>query len=216
MKELKIQHNTKEWHEFRKKGIGGSDASCLFGDSHYKTNIELWKEKTGLKPVTNLNNPQVQYGKEAEVLLAKLFALDFPEYEFHFVKDVVYLHDNGYSFASLDGKLIEKSTGRLGGFECKTAEIHSKKAELEWAEDTIPNGYYIQVLHQMYVTNWDFWILKAQLKKWHKGEMYLVTKHYRIEKKDCLNDIEILAEKEKEFWGYVQRKEMPPLRLPNI
>lgn len=216
MTELKIQHNTPEWLEFRKKGIGSSDASCLFGTSNYKTNLELWREKVGLIEPKEVNNPYVNYGKAAEELLAKLFALDYPEYEFHFVKDTVYLHDNGYSFASLDGKLIEKATGKLGGFECKTAEIHSRRAEAEWAEDKIPMAYYIQVLHQFYVTGWDFWYLKAQLKQWKNGEVYLTTKHYKLEKKDHLEDIKMLAEKEAEFWGYVQRNEEPPFRLPNI
>ena len=35
-----------EWLEWRKKGIGGSDASVVCGISRYKSPVELWLDKT--------------------------------------------------------------------------------------------------------------------------------------------------------------------------
>ena len=35
-----------DWLEYRKQGIGGSDASVVCGISHYKSPVELWMEKT--------------------------------------------------------------------------------------------------------------------------------------------------------------------------
>jgi len=40
----------EEWLEWRKKGIGGSDASAVCGVSRYRSPIELWLEKTGQLP----------------------------------------------------------------------------------------------------------------------------------------------------------------------
>lgn len=215
MTELKIQHNTPKWYAFRKGKIGGSDAGAVLGLSGYKSNLKLWKEKTGLIIPPEIDNPQVQYGKAAEEPLARLFALDFPEYDFHFVKDTVYLHDNGYSFASLDGKLIEKSTGRIGGYEGKTAEIYSKKAELEWT-GRVPDNYFTQVIHCFYVTGWEFWVINVQFKKYEQGVLIKTTRPIMLERRDYENDIAVLAKKEKEFYGYIERKEQPPLILPNF
>ena len=36
-----------DWLEVRKTGIGGSDAAAAVGLSPYKSQLELWMEKTG-------------------------------------------------------------------------------------------------------------------------------------------------------------------------
>ncbi|MCM1277019.1 MAG: YqaJ viral recombinase family protein, partial [Lachnospiraceae bacterium] len=40
----------EEWLEFRKKGVGGSDAAVVCGISKYKSPVELWMEKTNRMP----------------------------------------------------------------------------------------------------------------------------------------------------------------------
>ena len=35
-----------DWLEYRKQGIGGSDASVVCGINRYKSPVELWMEKT--------------------------------------------------------------------------------------------------------------------------------------------------------------------------
>ena len=40
----------EDWLEYRKAGIGGSDASVVCGVSRYKSPVELWMEKTGQLP----------------------------------------------------------------------------------------------------------------------------------------------------------------------
>lgn len=52
----------KEWLEERKKGIGGSDAATILGLNPYKSNIDLWAEKTGKKEPPNISDkPYVKY-----------------------------------------------------------------------------------------------------------------------------------------------------------
>ena len=40
----------EDWLEYRKQGIGGSDAAVVCGISRYKSPVELWMEKTGQLP----------------------------------------------------------------------------------------------------------------------------------------------------------------------
>ena len=40
----------EEWLEYRKRGIGGSDAAVVCGISRYKSPVELWMEKTDQMP----------------------------------------------------------------------------------------------------------------------------------------------------------------------
>jgi len=40
----------EEWLEYRKLGIGGSDASVVCGINRYKSPVELWMEKTDQLP----------------------------------------------------------------------------------------------------------------------------------------------------------------------
>ena len=56
-----------EWLRERFKGIGGSDAGAAIGVNKYKSNVDLYKEKTGMiKPVDISSKPAVLYGKHAE------------------------------------------------------------------------------------------------------------------------------------------------------
>lgn len=212
---MKTLASHEEWLASRKK-IGGSDAACILGLNPYKSNIELFDIKTGRAEQEDISEkPYVKYGTEAEELLRKLFALDFPQYQVDYVENNMWTNDKyPFAHASLDGWLTDE-TGRKGIWECKTTEIINPSQKAKW-DNKIPDNYYIQVLHYLLVTEFDFAILKAQLKYRHNDEMWLVTKHYHIERSEVEEDIQYLAEKEKEFWGYIERNERPPLILPDI
>ena len=110
LEKIKLKHNSPEWLEVRKTGIGGSDAAAILGLSPFKTNVEVWEEKVSIKTPDDISDkPQVEYGKNAEDLLVKLFALDYPQYEVKIDKETVYKRN--FMFASLDGELINKETG---------------------------------------------------------------------------------------------------------
>lgn len=213
---IKLTHNTAEWLDFRKTGIGGSDASAVLGLNPWKTNVELWEEKTGVAlPKEASCAEAVEYGSEAEAPLAKLFNLDFPEYKLTVPKNKVYRR-NGFMFASLDGELEDKS-GRKGILEIKTTTIFSSMSRERWSHK-IPRNYYVQLLHYLMVTGYDFAILKAQLKSSQDGGVYLQTRHYRVDVADdgVKGDMEYLLEAEKSFWADVKTKRRPALILPPI
>lgn len=185
----------------------------------WKTNEELWEEKVGLrKPDDVSDNLLVKYGTIAEKYLRSLFALDYPQYVVHH-SPYAFLTNDEYPFAhaSLDAELLEKETRRMGFLEIKTATISSKAQKMKWEGNHIPDNYFAQILHYFLVTEASFAILKAQLKYEVDGEEpFLHTKHYRIEREEVEEDIQYLAEKEREFDERVRTKTRPNTLLPSI
>lgn len=216
MVEMIILKDHEEWLANRDR-IGGSDASSILGMNPYKTNIELWQIKTGqLIPEDISEKPYVKYGTQAEMHLRGLFRLDFPQYEVEYAENNMWINDKyPFAHASLDGWLIEKETGRKGILEIKTTNILQSMQKEKW-KDCVPDNYYIQILHYLMVTEFDFAILKAQLKYEFDGDIYLQTKHYKIERAEVEEDIKYLESSERNFWKQVQEKVRPALLLPEI
>lgn len=206
----------EEWLKHRTR-IGGSDAACILGMNPWKSNIELWLEKTGQASAPDISDKEVvKYGVAAEPLLRELFALDFPEYEVEYFGDNMILNDDfPFAAASLDGELTEKETGRKGILEIKTTNILQSMQKEKW-NHRIPDNYYIQCLHYLMITGYSFVILKAQLKSEFNGEIYLQTKHYKIERTEVEEDIKFLESSERKFWKQVQDRKRPDLILPEI
>jgi putative phage-type endonuclease len=48
MKIVDLKQNSKDWHTWRKRGIGASEAGAVLDVSPYTSPFELWGEKTGL------------------------------------------------------------------------------------------------------------------------------------------------------------------------
>lgn len=205
----------EEWLQHRSR-IGGSDAAAIVGMNPYKNNIELWQIKTGQVEAEDISDkPYVKYGTEAEEHLRELFKLDFPEYQVFYEENNMFLNDKyPFAHASLDGLLVDQD-GRRGILEIKTTNILQSMQKEKW-KDRIPDNYYIQILHYLLVTEFDFAVLKAQLKYEFNGEIYLQTKHYKIEREEVQADIEFLESSEKKFWQQVQDRKRPDLILPNI
>lgn len=206
----------EEWLEARKNYIGGSDASAIVGMNPYKTNNDLWLEKTGkVTPEDISDKPYVKYGTNAEIHLRELFKLDFPQFNVEYVENNMFINDRfPWAHASLDGWITDENR-RKGILEIKTTEILQSMQKEKWNQ-RIPDNYYIQVLHYLMVTEFDFAVLKAQLKTVFDGVPYIQTKHYFIERSEVEGDIEYLAKKELEFWQYIKSGKKPPLVLPQI
>lgn len=214
--EKRILNSREDWLKARESHIGGSDASACVGMNPYKSNVELWEEKTGLRTAEDISyKDYVQYGIKAETFLRELFALDYPHYGVTYEDHNIFVNQEyPWMHASLDGELLDQD-GRSGILEIKTTNILRSMQREQW-KDKIPDNYYIQILHYLAVTNCDFAILKAQLKhEWGK-ELSVTTKHYFIERKDVEEDIRYLIEAERKFWNCVMTKQRPDLILPAI
>ena len=204
-----------EWLDKRSKRIGGSEASAVIGVNPFKSNVELWEEKTGRRTSKDISdNPIVKYGQEAEFHLRELFKLDFPHYIVNYVENNMFINDKfPFAHASLDGWLTDEQ-GRKGILEIKTSNIINQNMKDKW-DNQIPDNYYVQVLHYLMVMEAEFAVIKAQLK-WDYEDLYLQTRHYFIERKDVEEDIEYLMQAEKDFYDCILEDKSPALILPNI
>lgn len=207
----------EEWLNNRKNGLGGSDSSIILGISPFKTNIDLWLEKTGQKEPEDISDDEkVKYGHEAEDSIRNLFMLDHPEYEL-FHDEFMILRSNKYPFlqASLDGELTDTNTGEHGILEIKTTEIMNKQMLDEW-KNGIPNHYYTQCLHYLIVTGYEFVWLRAKLKfVWDSN--YQEIRDYYFTRAEVIEDIKYLFEKEEKFWNEnILKGVRPGLILPTI
>lgn len=213
-----------EWHAARKNGIGGSEAAAIIGRSPWCSNVELWKRKTGRSVAPDISdNEAVQYGHDAEPLIRELFALDYAHkysVEYGGAFDMVRHPEHPFIFSTLDGRLIEKETGRKGVLEIKTTSIvRSMQKESWWSngKPCIPDQYYIQVLWQMIASGFDFAVLHAQLKYDYGEDVRSERRTYTIERSEVLEDLEYLQAEGVKFWTVNVLQDKPPaLILPEI
>ena len=198
------------WLRNRTRGIGGSDAAAILGLSPNKSNVQLYEEKMGLaKPEDISDKPYVKYGVAAEPLIRELFALDYPEYEVtHHEHRILQSKSHPFMLASLDGELVDRTTGRRGVLEIKTTSILQASQRDKWNE-RIPDNYYCQVLHYLLVTGWDFAILRAHLRSEWGEEKSTSIRHYRIERRDVQADLDYLLTEETRFWQHIVDGKMP-------
>lgn len=212
---MKVMKNREEWLKNRQK-LGGSDAAAVIGQNPYKSNVELWKEKTGQSIPEDISEKSyVKYGTEAEDFLRELFKLDYPKYRVEYIENNSFENERfPFAQASLDGWIHDKD-GRLGILEIKTTNIMQSQQKEKWNE-RIPDNYYCQVLHYMAILEADFAVLKAQLKYDFDDSVYLQTRHYKIEREDVEDDIAYLMQKEEVFWEKVKTGKKPALLLPEI
>ena len=211
----------EEWLKARQKGIGGSDAAAVLGISPWKSNVQLWEEKTGIAEPEDISEKEVvRFGKESEAAIRQLFQLDFPEYKVSYDEFGIISNqpDCPFIFATLDGELTDQN-GRKGILEIKTTEIRRSIDWKKW-KGQVPDYYYAQIVHQLLATGYDFAILKARIRE-QRGALgefgwTITVRHYLFERSPLLEDIAYLKEKEIAFWRAVQTKTRPALILPEI
>lgn len=231
--------NKDEWLDFRKDRIGGSGASAIIGMNPYKSNIDYYKEKAlGIEDIVEMN-PAIEYGLNAESIIRSSFELSYKDKlkVYHSDYESLVRVDKPYLSASLDGELFcindfmftsyfksfyskneEKPSsfliqkGMKGVLEIKTTEVLSSMHREKWSNQ-IPQNYYIQILHYLSVTNYDFVILVAELR-WedNNGVKTKEQREYGFLRSQVEDDLKYLEEKETEFYlENVQKKQQPHL-----
>lgn len=223
MLKKELLQSRDEWLRVRSTTIGGSDAACIVGKNPYKSNSALWKEKMGITVPEDISSkPVVLYGTNAEPLLRELFKLDFPEYEVGYEENNIWYNDKyPWAHVSLDGWIIDQNKD-FGILEIKTSVINSAMQMEKW-KNGIPDNYYIQVLHEMAVTEAKFAWVKAQLKHERVGDdgekvLYCETKHYVIRRTDdgVEDDIKALMSAEAKFYECMKNNTEPVTILPGL
>lgn len=217
-----------EW--LKKRCIGGTDASAILGANPHESRIELYGKLTNSLPKKSISNDYIDRGKELEPLIRKMFAVDYKDtYKVISPPKGNWIYrrkDKPYLTASLDGKLISKKDKSVGILEIKTVNLIYGKDTLEieqWEEGTIPQHYYIQVLHYGLVLQASFAVLVARLRylKYNGSELKqdrAVIRDYYIDLLDegKKKELDYLEKKETEFYqDYVLKKVIPPITVFN-
>jgi putative phage-type endonuclease len=180
-----------EWIEFRKKGIGGSDAAAIVGFDPFKSPMTVYLEKTGkIKNVKD--NEQMRIGRDLEDYVAKRFEEDTGCKARR--KNAILKHpEYDWMLANVDRLLV----GKNEGLECKVTGSYTRS---EWEKD-IPVQYEIQCHHYMAVTGYEAWWIAALIG----NEKFVYKKIDRDEEV-----INYLISLEKSFWeSHILSRQMP-------
>ncbi|MEX3930374.1 YqaJ viral recombinase family protein [Paraburkholderia phymatum] len=188
-----------DWLQVRRTGIGGSDAAAAVGLNPYKSQLELWLEKTGRdaglpKPDPNDTTEPVYWG----TLLEPIVAAAYTQQTGNRVRKVhaVLQHPTiPFMLANLDREVIGVPGVQI--LECKTAGEFGAR---HWREG-VPEYVQLQVQHQLAVTG----KAAADVAVLLCGQQLDV---HRIERDDAL--IARLIPLEAQFWRYVETDTPPP------
>ncbi len=184
-----------DWLEYRKQGIGGSDASVVCGINRYKSPVELWMEKTGQLPHQEAGEA-AYWGTQLEPFVRAEFTKR-TGIEVSRRNELLQSEEHPFMLANLDGICEVPDVGPCI-FEAKTASAYKVG---EW-EDTIPDEYALQLAHYMAVTGY----AGAYIAVLIGGNTF---KWKFIERDEEL--ISMLIQLETDFWNHVQDGTPPPL-----
>ncbi|WAR44691.1 YqaJ viral recombinase family nuclease [Methylomonas rapida] len=142
----------EDWLEVRKRGIGSSDAAAAVGLNPYKSQLELWLEKTG----RDGNLPKADpHDEESPAywgnILEPIVAAHYTRRTGHRVRRInaVLQHPHpglSWMLANIDREVIGADDVQI--LECKTAGINGARL---WKEG-VPEYVQLQVQHQLAVT----------------------------------------------------------------
>jgi putative phage-type endonuclease len=191
--------NREEWLEFRKRGIGSSDAAAAVGLNPYKSQLELWMEKTGKdqdlpRPDPNDETSPLYWG----ILLEPIVAAHYTRRTGNRVRRinaVLQHHAQPWMLANIDREILGDDGVQI--LECKTAGFNGAKL---WA-DGVPEYVQLQVMHQLAVTG----KAAADVAVLVCGQELRIHRIHRDEQM-----ISNLIELERAFWAHVESGRPPP------
>ena len=189
----------EEWLSVRQGGIGSSDAATAVGLNPYKSQLELWMEKTGRQDLLPKDDPNdesspMYWGN----VLEPIVAAHYTKRTDNRVRRInAVLQHPGYPWmrANIDREVTGAPDVQI--LECKTAGINGARL---WKEG-VPEYVQLQVMHQLAVTGKQ----AADVAVLLGGQELQV---HRIERDDVL--INQLIELEARFWRLVETDTAPP------
>lgn len=191
----------EDWLAVRKQGIGSSDAAAAVGLNPYKSQLELWLEKTG----RDSSLPKLDHNDEESPaywgnILEPIVATHYTKRSGHRVRRInaVLQHPDPklpWMLANIDREVIGADDVQI--LECKTAGINGARL---WKEG-VPEYVQLQVMHQLAVTGKQTADVAVLL-----GGQHLEI--HRIERDESM--IARLIDLERLFWDYVVSDTPPP------
>jgi putative phage-type endonuclease len=210
-----------DWLQMRKKGVGGSEVSALFGKSNYASPLSLYMDKLSdeIKDDSE-ENEFLEWGKTLEPLIRdkfpgkfkKVTGIDIQVEEYPFMMQS---REHEFMLANIDGLLAPQSdyallqvdeneweeyfipANQVGGMEIKTGSGFTAR---NWKNNTLPDGYFLQTQHYMSVTGLPYFFVVALIDK---------TMLWRFVPRDE-DLISLIIEVEKRFWNENVLAKVPP------
>jgi len=144
MKVVNFTQGDKEWHEWRKNGIGASDIGVIMGSNKFRTPLQLWDIKCGYRAEDEINYAMAHGIKNEERAREWINNNHQLKLEPICVEDVAHPEFK----ASLDGYCSEHNT--LAEIKCPvTDDILDKARE----KQQIPMYWQHQIQWQIMLTN---------------------------------------------------------------
>lgn len=187
------------WLDVRKQGIGSSDAGAAVGLNPYKSQLELWMEKTGQdaelpKPDADDETSPLYWGALLEPIVAAHYTKRTGN-RVRRVNAVLQHPGEPWMLANIDREVVGSDDIQI--LECKTAGLNGARL---W-QDGVPEYVQLQVLHQLAVTGKQ----TADVAVLVCGQELRI---HRIERDQ--EAIRNLIALERDFWDKVQRR-IPPV-----
>lgn len=201
---VETENLTREkWLEYRRLGIGGSDAAAILGISPFRTARDLYYDKLGIETTDDEGNwVALEVGNLLEPLVARIFAKKTGLRVFQ--RKSMFQHpDYPWMLADLD-YLVELPDGSIAILEIKTTNYKAKDKWWYNGQEIVPIYYESQGRHYMCVMNIDR-VYYCCL--YGNNEDEVIIRHID---RDMDYERELVA-MERDFWyGNIQAKLPPP------
>lgn len=199
LKLVKTQDLSRDqWLTVRKGGIGSSDAAAAMGLNPYKSQLELWLEKTGCDEHLPRLDPQdesspVYWGTLLEPIVAAHYTRRTGR-RVRRINAVLQHPQFPWMLANIDREVTGVPEVQI--LECKTAGLNGARL---WKEG-VPEYVQLQVMHQLAVTGKQ----AADVAVLVCGQELNI---HRIERDEAM--IAQLIELEQRFWHLVETNTAP-------
>jgi putative phage-type endonuclease len=193
----------KEWLEYRRQGIGGSDAAAVLGISPFRTARDLYYDKLNIvSPEDDMANwVAKKMGHLLEDLVAEIFCVK-TGFRIYQAKKMFMHPEYRFMLADIDF-FIELPDGTTAILEIKTTNYNAKDKWWYRGEEIVPAYYESQGRHYMCVMNVDqvyFCCLYGN------NEDEVIIRHIS---RDLMYESELIA-LEENFWMNHVLAQVPP------
>jgi len=184
MLRIDIRDWTREkWLEYRKTGIGGSDAAALVGLHPFSSAYQVYLDKTG-QLTEQEDSEAMRQGRDFEGYVAKRFE-EASGKKVRKCNFILRSEEYPFMYANVD-RMVD---GEQAILECKTTSVFNKS---DFASGEIPPYYYCQCQHYMAVTGYRMAYLAVLVL--NRGFYW-----FKVPRND--GDIAALITAEHNFWN---------------
>jgi putative phage-type endonuclease len=196
-----LDYGSREaWLAARNTGVGASESAALFGLSPWDTQFTLWAKKTGRVEPEEIGGEWLEWGTLLEEPIAQRYAKKTGRKVWQGGPFCVAQHPSIPFMRATPDRFVIEAPDRDGDGLLQIKNTNAFKGH-DWDEG-VPDYIEIQVQHEMACTG----------RAWASVAVLIGGAEFRsfdIERNETF--IGELEEQVREFWGFVERNEAPPI-----